>query len=244
LLSIPWHRGAALTPRQQTLIAPSLREFQHGEGLEGGFFDRVVSAHAERIADPECLEAHRRFIAEERRHARDLARYLSLAGIPLLTKPSWLLRAFQWCGSRGGLELILMVVALAEIVNETYYATLRSATRCPVLRRLCSQILRDEKGHVRFQFERLARLRQDRRGWRLTLTHGLEVLLYVGAAFACWLGHRRVIRAGGLGFFAFWRTAFARLWAVWEQKDPRRYRRPSPSLRLIACAMTGGRVHG
>ena len=48
-----------------------------------------------------------------------------------------------------------------------------------------------------------------RRGGPLrALTHLLDRLLFAGAAFVCWHGHRRVLRAGGLGFFRYWKTAW------------------------------------
>jgi hypothetical protein len=242
LLSIPWQRGAGLAPEERALIAPSLREFQQGEGLEGGHFNRVVHEHAWRTSDAAYLEAHCRFMAEERRHARDLARFLGLAGVPLLTERSWLNRLFCWLGSRGGLELTLAIITMVEVIAQTYYAALRRATRSPVLRRLCAQILRDEKAHVRFQCERLAALRRGRSGWLLALTHWLDAFLFVGAGLACWWGHRRVLRVGGLGFVTFWRRAWRHLRTAAPQKDPRRYRRASafPGLRLLECAMTGG----
>jgi hypothetical protein len=220
-LLIPWQRGAELTPAERDLVAPSVREFQQGEGLEGGHFLRCVRTWAEREGDLDYIEAHRAFMAEEQRHARDLARFLHLAGIPLLTRRSWLNRLFCWCGSRGGLELTLAIIVMVEVIAEVYYSALRRATGSIVLRCLCAQILRDEKAHVRFQSERLALLRR-RRSWtgRL-LTHLCDVLLFIGAGLACWWGHRRVLRAGGLGLFRYWRVALGRLRLAWKWKDAR-----------------------
>jgi hypothetical protein len=223
LLVIPWRGGAGLTPAERDLIVPSLRVFQQGEAQEGGHFYRCARAHAEASGDFEYAEAHRLFMGEEKRHGRDLGRFLVLAGAPPLTQMSQLARAFCWCGSRGGLEPALLVILLSEVLALVYYAALRRATDSPVLRRLCVQILCDEKIHVRFQAERLALLR--RRRWRLllTLSHALDAALFVAAGLTVWHGHRRVLRAGGLGFWAFCRRARQAYRTIARLKDPRSY---------------------
>jgi hypothetical protein len=223
LLIIPWERGAELTPTELELIAPSLQVFQQGESQEGEHFYRCARAYAETSGDVDYPEAHRLFMAEERRHGSDLARFLTLAGVPVLTESSRLARAFCWCGSRGGLEPTLLVILLSEIIAVVYYAALRRATRSTVLRRLCTQILRDEKQHIRFQSERLALLRRGRSAPLLALTHALDSPLFLGAVVACYGGHKGALRAGGLGFRGFAGEAWRVYRAAARQKDPRNY---------------------
>src|SRR5260370_16962880 len=95
-------------------------------------------------------------MGEEKRHARDLARFLGLAGIPLLERRSRWNEAFCWLGSRAGLETTLAIILMVEVIAQTYYTVLRGATRSTVLSRLCDQILRDEKTPLRFHTDRLA----------------------------------------------------------------------------------------
>jgi hypothetical protein len=220
-LAIPWESGAGLSNGEHAMVAASLPEFQQGEGLEGGHFFRAARRYAERTGDWDYVEAHRRFMEEEWRHARDLGRFLDLAGIPRLGPRSWLNRLFCWCGSRGGLEATLAIILNVEVIAQVYYTALRGATASAVLRRLCTQILRDEKAHVRFQAERLALLRRRRRGWLLALTQGVDAVLFAGAGLACWYGHRRVLRADGYGSVRFWREAYRKLRWAWSRKDPR-----------------------
>jgi hypothetical protein len=222
-LAIPWERGAELTASDRDLIGPSLQVFQQGEAQEGGHFYRCARAYAETSGDLAYAVAHRLFMDEEKRHGGDLARFLALADIPILTERSWLTQAFCWCGSRGGLELTLLVIVMSEIVARIYYAALRRATASTILRGLCAQILRDEKQHVRFQSERLAILRRDRPAELLVLTHALDVLLFVGAALVCWCGHHRVLQAGGFELGHFWCEAWRAFCAAARQKDPRNY---------------------
>jgi hypothetical protein len=204
-------------------VAPSLREFQQGEGLEGGHFFTCVAAYGKETGDWDYVQAHRLFMAEEKRHARDLARFLRQAGISLLQSRSRWNEAFCWLGSRGGLETTLAIILTVEVIAQTYYTALKGATRSTILRRLCDQILRDEKSHVRFQAERLAMLRRQRSPFALFLSHCLDVLFFIGAGMACWLGHHRLLRASGFRFFRFWAEAWAKQHSARRQKDPRNY---------------------
>ena len=222
-LHIRWERGAALSRQERDALAASVQVFQQGEAQEGRHFFRVAQEYAEQSGDADYVPAHRHFMAEERRHGRDLARFLELAGVPCLVKQSWLARAFCWCGSRGRLEMTLRIILMSEIIAQVYYAAVRQATGSPVLRRLCAQILRDEKAHVRFQCERLALIRSRRSRWRLLLDHLVDAFLFVGAALACWCGHRRALRAGARTFSVYWRDAFRKAAVARKQKDPRNY---------------------
>jgi hypothetical protein len=223
LLVIPWRLGAGLTPAERDLIAPSLRVFQQGEAQEGGHLYRCATAHAQASGDIEYAEAYRLFMAEEKRHGRDLGRFLTLAGIPPLTEKSRLTRAFCWCGSRGGLEPTLLVILCSEALALVYYGALRRATGSPVVRRLCAQILRDEKRHVQFQAERLAFVRKRRLRPLLALSHVVDLLLFTAATLIVWLGHRSVLKAGGLGFWAYVRQARQIYRGLARLKNPRNY---------------------
>ncbi len=227
LLRLPWEQGAALSDDERELIAESVRIFQQGEAQEGRHFFRCVRAHAEQSGDLDYIEAHRLFMEEEKRHGRDLARFLQLAEVPILERKSWLTWMFCWCGSRGGLESTLLVILMSEVLALVYYAALRRATRSPLLRRLCAQILRDEKRHVRFHCDRLVQLRQGRsalaRGW----AQALDRTLFLAAVTTCWAWHHRVFRAGGYSFERFWTAVHTIYQSIVFDKDPRNHIIPS-----------------
>src|SRR5436190_14598606 len=84
LLDIPWQIGAELTLVEAAAIAQSLKEFQAGESSEGKHLFHYAQVYAQRTGDSEYIPAIRLFIAEEQRHARDLGRFLTLNGIPLV----------------------------------------------------------------------------------------------------------------------------------------------------------------
>jgi hypothetical protein len=211
LLPLPWRWGAQLTDAERTAVAASIQDFQLGESSEGrNLLDRAA-AYAEQSGDPDYLEAMRLFVGEEQRHAAVLGRYLDLAGIPRL-QHSRLDGTFRRLRRLAGLETAIGVLLTAETVGKVYYIALRRATGCPLLRRICDQLLRDEVQHMRFHAERLAILRRDRARWRVRLAHGWHRLLFGGTCLLVWGKHRCALRAGGFGMGSFWR-------ACWQQMN-------------------------
>ena len=150
----------------------------------------------------------RLFIAEEQRHARDLGRFLTINGIPLV-RTTITDRVFRRLRHLvGGLEMSIAVLITAEIIAKVYYAALQEATGSAVLRRLCDQILADEVRHVEFQAEQLGKLRLGRPQPFWLATMGLQRFLYFGTVVVVWLFHRRAIRRGGLSFLGWWRSCW------------------------------------
>ncbi len=221
LLPLPWRRGAELTDAERDAVAASMQDFQLGESSEGRNLLRRAADHAERADDPEYLEAMRLFVREEQRHARDLGRFLRLAGVPLLGH-SRLDSAFRLLRRLAGLETAIGVLLTAETVGKVYYLALRRATGSVLLRRLCEQLLRDEVRHMRFHAERLALLRRGRARWRVWLAHARHRVLFGGSCLLVWAKHRRALRAGGFGLRSFWRACWGEMGRVLKWMDPRR----------------------
>jgi hypothetical protein len=223
LIRHPWESAPRLSPGEKRLVAKSLQEFQQGEGLEGKHYFRVVAIEARQSGDPQYAEAHRLFMQEEQRHARDLGAFLDREEIPRLSADSQRNSLFRYLGSRGGFELTASIILQIEIIAQAYYAALAAATSSPLLRSLCVQIMRDEAMHVRFQCQRLAYVRRRRSAPVLWVTHALDFVLFVGAWLVCYLGHRHVLRAGGQDTRGYWRTASAHRRRAAAAKDPRTY---------------------
>jgi hypothetical protein len=117
-------------------------------------------------------------------------------------------------------------VVMVETLAMVYYDAVRRATRSPVLRGVCAQLLADEVPHVRFQCERLALLlrRRSSGSYRLTmLAHRLFFWLVV---VLVWVGHRRALRAGGYDWRRYRRAAWTKMNLAWRLMDPRRYAWP------------------
>jgi hypothetical protein len=147
------------------------------------------------------------FFAEENRHATYLARYLALAGVPTIGH-SWTDFIFRRVRRLFGLEVLLTVLLTAELIGEVFYRAVRAASACPVLRGICSQLLRDERQHVRFHVERFALMHAKRSRLMKRVRNGLWRTFFAGTLLAVWLKHRRAFRLGGYPFRRYWREAW------------------------------------
>jgi hypothetical protein len=223
LLAVPWEAGAGMTAEERALIAASLPSRQLGESSDGARLLAAARHYAQRTGDPEFVEAIQLFIREEQRHGADLGRFLDLAGVPRKTW-DWgdaVFRRLRHLLTR--IELSACVLVTVEVHALIYYAAIRRATRSPVLRRVCEQILADEVPHVRFQCERLAILHRRRPRLLRSLTLAVHGVLFAGVTLAIWAGHRRALRAGGYSFRRFWWAAWAKMERAWRMMNPGAY---------------------
>lgn len=206
-LAIPWGEARLLDEVVRRILLPSLQDFQLGESSEGHHGRARASAYGERVGDPHYAEAIRLFFAEENRHAAYLARYLRLQGVEPIGR-SWTDFVFRRVRRLMGLELLLTVLLTAELIGEVYYRAVCAGTRCPALRAVCAQLLRDEVMHVRFHVERFRLLRRGRSRLRTTIQDGLWRAFFAGTCLAVWLKHGKALRLGGYGFRRFRAEAF------------------------------------
>lgn len=205
LLEIPWQMGHELNDEEKLAITSSVQDFQAGESSEGRHLIQYARAHAEQTRDYEYAEAIRVFIAEEQRHARDLAHFLQINGIPLV-KTTFTDGVFRRLRQLlGNLEISISVLITAEIIAIVYYTALRDATDSQVLQTLCKQILQDEVRHVEFQAERLGILRAERNWLLVAVTNILQRFLFWGTCLVVWVFHKKVFLKSGYSFVEFWR---------------------------------------
>ncbi|MDB5349382.1 MAG: hypothetical protein JWN86_629 [Planctomycetota bacterium] len=232
LLPIPWDQGVMLSDEEKAAVASSIAEFQIGESSEGRHFLGRSRDYAIASGDEVYAEAARLFIAEEHRHARDLARVLDLAGMARISR-SLSDSVFRFLRRILGLEVSISVLITAEILAQVYYEALREATGSAVLRVLCEQILNDEAEHVRFQAERLAILRSGRRPETLVILRLIHRLFFAATCLVVWRGHRRVFRRGGYGFHRFLAESARCLQVALHRMDPAHYASKTPMLAPI-----------
>ena len=207
LLDIPWHLGAGLTHDDRAAVIASLQEFQLGESSEGENLRRLAEEEASARADPLYAVAMRLFIAEEHRHADTMGRFLDLAGEPRLTASSGDF-IFRRLRRSMGLETMIVVLLTAEIIAKVYYRALYFASESVVLRRICSQLLRDELKHVEFHTDRLRLMRRGRSPGRRRLVDVSARTLFGGTCLVVWLRHRSCC-ARRLVKRRFWSAAWA-----------------------------------
>ena len=130
---------------------------------------------------------------------------MELAGLKRI-KHTWSDWVFRRMRRGAGLELSICVLVTAELIATIYYAALREATASGLLRSLCDQILEDEAYHIR--------LRQDHRGWRITISEHLQRILMRGTCLVVWKGHGRVLQASGLDYWSFQAASLRQLESI------------------------------
>ncbi len=197
--ALPWGAGPRLSAEEQRGVLGSIAIFQRGETGEGKHFLRVGRRHAESVGDPAYVEALALFIDEEGDHAGMLGRYLNGFDYPWLTR-NWTDFCFRWLRHQAGLELTIAVLLTAEVIAMVYYAALRRATQCPLLRGICSQILEDEVYHLQFQGDRLGRLYALHSPAVAAIHRALHRGLLECVWGVVWWTHCRVLQRAGLRF--------------------------------------------
>lgn len=223
-LPVPWAAPADFSADELETVIASLRAWQLGESSDAVQLRAMAAQYARDTNDPAFAEAMELFVAEEQRHGAELGRVLDRAGVP---RKSWdfgdaVFRGFRHFLSR--MESFVTVVLMVEVLALVYYAAVRRATKCPALRAVCAQILRDEVPHIRFQCERLAQMHRRRGRVGRALTGAATRVLFAGVALAVWIGHRHALRAGGFTFRSYWRRAHARMAVARRAAHPRAYR--------------------
>ncbi len=193
LETIVWEEGRYLTDDEKLLISASIQEFQLGESSEGRHLNEFAKDYSKKTNDPLYYESIKFFIREEQRHAQALGRFMEREGIPKLRK-SFVDSVFRHLRRYAGLEISITVLLMAEIISLVYYRSLRDATSSPLLKKICRELLKDERAHLRFHCERLAILRRNY-GFRLWILHVLQGILLTGTCAAVWLNHGSVLSA-------------------------------------------------
>ncbi|MGW4329036.1 hypothetical protein ACWEKR_24445 [Nocardia sp. NPDC004573] len=205
---IPWSSGTALTSGEKQRIAASVAEFQRGEASEAQDYLGKSSAFSTVARDPDFHAASILFVAEENAHAALLLRFMQETAIAT-RQHSFSDIVFRWLRSIGDLGWSSRVLLIAELIAQDYYPCLRAATNHAALHRICDKIEYDEKAHVRFQTERIARLEAGLSDPAVGLRRGLQSVLLCGAIVVVYLEHRPVLRAR-LSFGKFATTVLRR----------------------------------
>lgn len=183
-----------LSLHERQAIIKSIQAFQLGESSEGLHLYHRAVEYGQQTGDVQYVEAIKLFIREEQRHAQYLARFMGLANIPL-SPNIFIDGVFRTLRQLAGLECSVSVLITAEIIAKIYYRALHDATQSDFLKVICRQVLSDEKMHVRFQAERLAIIRKQRRKLPLLITNFLQRFLFAGTVLVVWMKCGDTLRA-------------------------------------------------
>jgi hypothetical protein len=217
LEAIDWERGRGLTDDEKLRIFDSIREFQLGESSEGRNLNEFARYYSGKNADPLYYESVKLFIREEQRHSQALGRFMEREGIPKLEK-SFVDSVFRNLRRYAGLEISLTVLLVAEIISLVYYRALGGAASSDSLRKICGQILKDERRHLIFHCERLALIRQEYSFLRIWVTDFFQRFLLAGTCLAVWRNHWKVL-SKRQSPWVFWNA----VWRIYDRACRKMY---------------------
>lgn len=182
-----------LTAVERRRISKSIQAFQMGEGSEGRWFKAQAKRYAEVEENPAYLKAIHCLIKEENRHAAYLGAFMDAAQIPR-AKKNWTDEVFRKLRRLLGLEWTIRVLVTAELIALAYYASLSDATRSVELKRICGEMLREEREHVKFQMFHLHTM--NFRKWPMlgAFADLAHAALLAATIAVTWFEHYRVLR--------------------------------------------------
>ncbi|MEU9884528.1 ferritin-like domain-containing protein [Sphaerisporangium sp. NPDC051011] len=207
-----WTAGARL----HGSVLRSLQRFQVGEDGDGA----NLVAKAAAAGDDRYTRAVRLFVAEERDHARLLARLLAAAGAPIISG-HWSDAVFVRLRRMLGLRLELMVLMIAEVIALRYYRALRDGSGDRLTAEVAGRIFDDERRHVPFHCDRLRDgFRDLPRPLRAAVRYGWWVLT-LGVCAVVALDHGPALRRLGVPATVFVTDVTAFFAAVTHKVFPR-----------------------
>lgn len=195
---VDWRMQPSLSSEEKNAILYSLKAWQLGETSDGTHLLAASIKHSEQTGDAGYPDAVRLFIREEQKHGGNLGRYLDLIGEHRLKK-DWgdtLFRKIRYFNT--SMELWTITVIIVESAAQVFYAALRDATSCPLLKSICADILIDEAHHIKFQNERMYRIFSEKKFYNKAFSLLAYSTLFFGTIHAVWFAHRRAFRAGNV----------------------------------------------
>jgi hypothetical protein len=197
---INWNLEPNITKEELAAILPSLQAWQLGETSEGKQLIAASTRYAWKIGDPQYVGAVRLFIKEEQKHGNNLGVYLDLIGKPRIQK-NWgdtLFRKVRYFNTN--MEIWTLAVIIVESTAQIFYQALKDATKCTLLKQICTDILIDEAYHITFQTERLAIIFESKnefsRSWRTVAYR----YFFFATSSLVWFAHKKLFKAGGITY--------------------------------------------
>jgi hypothetical protein len=212
-----WADQYALTEDEKNAITSSIQQFQKGESSEALHFRRKALQYSGEVEDRSYFETVELFIKEENRHADTLGVFMDLQNIPRI-KSHWLDSAFRAIRKSFGLENMVTTLVTAEIIAAVYYGALGDATKSPLLKEICRQILKDEDYHLEFQANSIEALQRNKSILYKLTRKAMHFALLCGTIALVWKEHRKVFKAGGYSFIQFGLESFEVFGRVYDLK--------------------------
>jgi hypothetical protein len=186
-----------LPPSLREPLVRSLQRFQLGEAGPG-----TVAKQARESGDPalddalvDCVAL---YVAEEGRHAREIAAVLRALGAGTLRR-AWSEKLFERARRALGLRQKMLVIAVAEVVGVVFYGAVRDRIPSRPVATVAGVIAADESAHLDFQadyFGRVLRAASPRRRTLLGAALAADFAAgLAGAVATVAIDHRPLLRA-------------------------------------------------
>jgi hypothetical protein len=206
---VNWRLDPGISEKEVAVILPGIQAWQLGETSDGSHLIRASVAYAKRIGDADYVNAVRLFIKEEQKHGNNLGRYLDAIKRPRI-KNNWgdfLFRKIRYFNT--SMEIWTLAVITVESTAQIFYQCLKDATKCALLKQVCSDILIDEAYHIDFQTERLAIIYDAKSLIGKLLVQNLYTFFFFTTSLVVWFAHKKVFKAGGVNFKKYmWKMKF------------------------------------
>lgn len=221
--------ASALSDEARAAVARTLADFQAGESNAEG--EIRIDEEIRRFRDPALDEDQRAclalVLAEERRHARILARCVEgLGGAPVV-RP-WSERLFVWGYRVGPVPLKLVVLAATEAVGGAFYELLVSRLPPSPLRAALEEVRGDEHAHLGLHLD----LFRTWRGWRRAAFLAAWRVVATCACLTLVAGQRRTMATLGVRPQLLVGRLFAAVRAV--ERESEGWPREVPGIRAAA----------
>ncbi len=200
---INWETQPNITLQEKWNIVTSMQAWQLGETSDGKNLINAATKYAKRIDDDFYVDAIKLFIREEQKHGENLGKYLDVIHYPRIKK-NWgdsLFRKVR--GLNTSMEWWTLAVISVESTAQVYYQALKDATKCSLLKQICTDILIDEAPHIQFQKERMEVIVNAKPYWQKVLTNKFYKIFFYATALLVWFAHKDVFKAGGVSFIKY-----------------------------------------
>lgn len=200
---INWENQPCITLQEKWNVITSMQAWQLGETSDGKNLINAATKYAKKINDDFYVDAIKLFIKEEQKHGENLGKYLDAIHYPRIKK-NWgdsLFRKVR--GLNTSMEWWTLAVISVESTAQVYYQALKDATKCSLLKQICTDILIDEAPHIQFQKERMEVIVSAKPYWQKVLASKFYKLFFYATALLVWFAHKDVFKAGGLSFIKY-----------------------------------------
>jgi hypothetical protein len=197
---VDWALDTDISEKEISTIYRSLQAWQLGETSDGKHLLKAATIYAAQINDPAYIEALSLFIKEEQKHGNNLGTYLDRIGKPRV-QSDWgdtLFRKVRYFNTN--MEIWTLAVIVVESTAQIFYQSLKDATRCKLLKQICTDILIDEAHHIDFQTERFTIIFKSKTALWKSISHRLYYCFFFSTAMVVWMAHRQLFKAGGNTF--------------------------------------------